>query len=376
MPLAILMLLLLAACSREPAPAAAPDTVTAPVVEVAPSTAAAVRAVTAEVQAKGRMELASKITGTVRQTLAAEGEAVAQGQALLVLDDADLAARAEAQRRAAQQAEAAAQAAQVRAQRAAQSLTRLSRLLAQGAVAQDEVDQAQAQAQALAREAEAQAALAQSLRATLQETEAVRASAVVTAPAAGKLTRRLADAGAFVRAGQLLAVVEDERAGLELVAEVDESWATRLAPGATVTAAVPALAPEPRPVRVTAIVPSVDRTRFRVKTTLPEGLAARSGMFARLLLPEPPRPRLLIPAAALRWRGGLPVAFAVDGAGTVRLRVLRLGAWFLPQDGQLLPASGEAPGAVVEVLAGLAPGERLLLEAPESTREGMAWRAP
>ncbi len=369
-------MLLLAACSQQSSQGPTPTTVAAPIFELTSITAAAMRAVPAEIQTKGRMELASKVTGVVRHVLVTEGQRVATGQRLLIIDDADLAARAQAQRHAVQQAEAQADSARVRAERAEQNLVRLQRVFGQGAVARDDVDQAHAQATALAREAEALRAQVQSLQAALQEIEAIRSSAVVTAPAAGVLTRRLVDAGAFVRAGEPLAIVESEEAGLELVAEVDETWLGRLAIGTPLAASVPALSPEPRPVHVTAVIPAVASTRFRIKTSPPEGLVVRSGMFARLLLPQSPQPRLLLPAAGLHWRGGLPIAWVVDAAHTVRLRLLRLGTWFFLHNGTLLPAPPEAPGAAVEVLAGLSAGERVLLDAPPTTREGQRWRAP
>lgn len=376
MPLLVILLFLCTACTQNPSTAPTSTSVTAPAHLVTSVHASRARTIAAQVQAQGRMELASKVSGTVRQVLVAEGEPVRSGQPILIIDDADLAARKHAQDQAARQAEALAAATAVRAARAKETLRRLTQVLDRGGVSQEEVDQARAQYQALTQEAQAQQALARSLSAAAQETEAIRAHAIVRAPQAGVLTQRLVDAGAFVRTGQLLAVVEDERLGLEVEALVDEGLAPTLAVGQTLLVAIPALDATPRPVRVTANVPAVEGTMFRVKVTVPEGISARSGMFARLLVPESAREVLLVPQAAIQWRGGLPTAFIVDPTDTVRLRVLRLGDFFHLENALLIPAVPEAPDALAEVVAGLHAGERALVSAPETTREGMRWSAP
>jgi RND family efflux transporter MFP subunit len=375
-PLFVILLLLCAACSEGPPTPPAPTSVTAPAHLVTSVHASRVRTIAAQVQAQGRMELASKVSGTVRQVLVAEGAPVQRGQAILLIDDADLAARKRSQDEAVRQAEALSAAAAVRAARAKETWGRLERVFAQGGVSREEADHARAQYHALARDAQAQAAQAQSLRAAAQETEAIRSHAVVTAPVSGILTQRLVDAGTFVRSGEVLAVVEDQTLGLEVVALIDEGLIPHLAPGERLWASVPVLEDRPQPVQVTATIPSVDGTRFRLKTTLPEGIPARSGMFARLFIPEAPQDFLLVPATAIRWRGGLPIAFVVDATDTLRLRVLRLGDIVRLDNGLLVPTSATEPHAMVQVLAGLHPGERILGDAPEATHEGMRWRAP
>ncbi|HCF05376.1 MAG TPA: hypothetical protein DEU72_03900, partial [Desulfomicrobiaceae bacterium] len=106
MPLFVILLLLAAACSQEPAAPPAPASVTAPAHLLASVHASRVRAIAAQIQAQGRMELASKVSGTVRQVLVAEGAPVQSGQPILIIDDADLAARKRSQDQAARQAEA------------------------------------------------------------------------------------------------------------------------------------------------------------------------------------------------------------------------------------------------------------------------------
>jgi hypothetical protein len=56
--------------------------------------------------------------------------------------------------------------------------------------------------------------------------------------------------------------------------------------------------------------------------------------------------------------------------------VLRLGDFFHLENELLIPTAPEAPDALAEVVAGLHAGERVLVSAPETTREGMHWSAP
>jgi hypothetical protein len=100
---------------------------------------------------------------------------------------------------------------------------------------------------------------------------------------------------------------------------------------------------------VRVLVPAADPAthRFEVRAELEPGLGLRAGLFARLLLPPAAdEQRLLVPTRALLRRGGLVGAFVVD-AGRARLR------WV---------AVGGAAGDATEVRAGLAAGEKVVLD--------------
>jgi multidrug efflux pump subunit AcrA (membrane-fusion protein) len=60
-----------------------------------------------------------------------------------------------------------------------------------------------------------------------------------------------------------------------------------------------------------------------------------------------------IPLSAVSYRGSLPMAFVVDGKGSVEMRILRLG---------------DSQGDRVAVLSGLSAGEQVLISPPPNLR--------
>jgi multidrug efflux pump subunit AcrA (membrane-fusion protein) len=100
---------------------------------------------------------------------------------------------------------------------------------------------------------------------------------------------------------------------------------------------------------VRSISPAADPAthRVEVRADLAPAAGARSGLFARLLVPRSGSPALSVPAEAVVRRGGLRGVFVVED-GRARLR------WI---------AAGAERGAAVEVRAGVTAGERVVLDA-------------
>jgi RND family efflux transporter MFP subunit len=177
--------------------------------------------------------------------------------------------------------------------------------------------------------------------------------AVLRSPFPGVLAARKVDVGDVVSPGQPLVEIEG-RSGLELRATLSGPESQSLRPGATVEARVDGIA-EPLRVRVTALSPAGDPAthRFELRADLPALPASsglRSGLFARLVLPSVTGTQgdgsLTVPAAAIFQRGGLTGVFVADQA-TARLR------WIAP---------GAPAGDRIEVRAGLAAGERVVID--------------
>jgi RND family efflux transporter MFP subunit len=315
-------LLWLAACARHaPAPAAkAPN---APAVKVA--LAEVVRsggepqAVAAALHARERATLSARIAATILELPRREGDSVAQGALLVRLDDAAL---------------HAAHAAALASARSAESeLARAEALLRKGAATPREHEQAQA--------------AAAGARAAVAGAQDALAYAVLRAPFAGRVVARPASLGDVTAPGKPLLELEGAF-GVELRAWLDRRQADALRLGQRVSALVDGV-PEPVPATVRVLVPAADPAthRFEVRAELEPGLGLRAGLFARLLLPPAAdEQRLLVPTRALLRRGGLVGAFVVD-AGRARLR------WV---------AVGGAAGDATEVRAGLAAGEKVVLD--------------
>lgn len=412
LPLAVLfgITLLLAGCGESPPVASAPRTVQAATVVLAAREAVACRAFAATVRARRVVTLAAKGAGAVGAVYAEEGALLAPGAPILQVDDTELAERVAATRSERQAAERQRDAAAARQTYAAANLVRTTELVRSGGVSRDDFDRAIAEHDALREETAALEGRIAALRHQERELESTRGYSRLTSPVRGVLARRLADAGTFVAAGQALAQVDDLSGPVDLVAAVDEGLLPLVRKDQPVLVEVPALTSVPVPApavgspqssslsqsvrdaRVAAVVASVDAaTRtFTLKAQLPHDMVragARTGMFGRVLLPIGRASHLLLPAAAVVRRGDLDVVFVADANGVLRLRPVRLGQrwhglertdglWLLPlpsgadSGAGVGDGSGVSTGVLLEVTAGLAPGDRVVADPAPDLADG------
>lgn len=307
--------------------------------------------------------VSAQVSGVVQEVRAQEGSEVATGTLLAVIDDRELAHRRAQATGALAQAQATASAA-THERSAARALLararlehgRVSKLFA-GKVAtpqqQEQADAELAAAEASARAADEAVTAAQAgaerARAALDELEVQLGHARVRSPLAGVLADRMVDPGDLAWPGRALFLVQ-EPSRLRLEADVREGLTPRLARGDRLEVRVDATGRD-YPGTVAEIVPTSDpgSRKFRIKVALPPqppGSGLLPGMFGRVRIPLGTRPAVLVPAAAVRRVGQLELV-EVAGAGGVETRFVRLG---------------EAYGESLEVLAGLAPGERVRLD--------------
>jgi membrane fusion protein, copper/silver efflux system len=176
----------------------------------------------------------------------------------------------------------------------------------------------------------------------------VHARITIEAPIDGVVTELSVREGMTVMAGATLARIN----GLGSVwaeAEVPESQAALLRPGTKVTAVTPARPGVTFEGRVQALLPQVDvatRTqRARLELDNPDGLLV-AGMFVRMMLSDPMRTALLVPADALIHTGRRSVVMLAEGEGRFRPVEVEPG----------LEAAGR-----VEVRSGLRAGQRVVL---------------
>jgi RND family efflux transporter MFP subunit len=195
-----------------------------------------------------------------------------------------------------------------------------------------------------ARHQSAQAAQAQA-QAQLQEAATLKGYTVIRAPAPGVVAERRVAVGDLAQPGQTLVTLYNP-AQLQIEGEVNDAYRQAVKVGGLARVQVPAASWQAElPLAEIFPISQAGSRTFKVRTSLVQDGGLVPGMFARLELPLGETRGLLIPQAAVLWVGQLSmVKVAVDGAS--RLRQVKLGRQLDRR---------------VEVLAGLKPGEQILL---------------
>jgi RND family efflux transporter MFP subunit len=293
------------------------------------------------VASDARIEVASRLSGYLRELRVREGDLVHQGQPLARVDAPDVDGAIGQARAEKASAEAAARDANVDAERYTQ-------LYAKGMVAESDWRKFRLKLD-VAHEAlnQAQAALASA--------EAQRGYANITSPQDGTVVAVLRHPGDLVVPGAPILLVESTR-DLIFETSVTEKQVGALRVGQSVEVRLDSLSSTVAG-RVASIVRSADpvtRT-YPVKIALPASAGILPGMFGRANFPLGRSDTIVIGKALLVQRSGLQGVFVVDAEETLRFRWLRIGR--------------EWPDRV-EVLAGLSPGERVAAIAGSAVREG------
>jgi RND family efflux transporter MFP subunit len=324
------------------------------------------------VTARRRATVSSKVTGKVVEVNVEEGMDVREGQVLARLDDTTVRASlalAEAQTEAARRAVTENE---VRLTEARLTLGRVEKLLERGLGTPADLDAARATVDSMAARIEAlrqQVAVAER-QVDFQKTELD--NTIVRAPFSGVAISKVAQpgemvspvsaGGGFTRTG--ISTIVDMKS-LEVEVEVNESYINRVRPGQAVTSVLDAYPDWQIPSRVITTIPAADRQKATVLVRI---------AFERLdprILPDmgvkvtflreadgdgaaATQPATLVPRSALRTEGDAPVAFVIRGE-TVERRAVRTGG---------------TDGDRIEVVAGLQPGDRVVLNPPSELTDG------
>ena len=190
--------------------------------------------------------------------------------------------------------------------------------------------------------------------AMVSEAETMLGYATVRAPFDGVIARKLANAGDLSAPGQPLLEIEGT-ADFQIEAGVPDSLAARLAVGTPLAVEVPAagLGFTGTLVELSSASDAFARN-VPAKISVPAGTAVRSGQFARIQVPGAPARTMLAPAATVSTLGQMERVFvAVDNRAVLRL-----------------VKTGAMRGDRVEILSGVAEGDRLVLNPPVGLREG------
>ena len=322
------------------------------------------------VKARLSATVSSKLMGVIQEFKVKEGDRVKRGDTLVLLDYRQVAAQlsqAQATLFEAQRAEAAAISArksvEANAKRAQLSYTRNKTMLAGQAITQEAFETVEAQhEQAQAELAQARAMVEAArfrinqAQATVDAAMVARKDAVVIAPFDGKVTAKLADAGALAAPGTPLLTLERE-GGFRVDLVIPEAHIQSVRTGQEVSVSISAIGRPPIAGTVDVIVPSADRgsRTFVVQVGVSDADALRSGMFARVPLKIGEKRSLRIPESAVIRRGQLTGVFIVDQENTARFRLIRTGRTY---------------GDRVDVISGLQDGIRLVTAPPPKLTNG------
>jgi RND family efflux transporter MFP subunit len=285
------------------------------------------------VEAVRQSTLAAQVTGRVVTLNVKAGDSVRAGQVLVQID-----ARTAAQAEAASQSQV--REARVNLANVKAKFERSQLLFAQKFISQAALDQAQAEY--LAAQEHTAAAIANAGQAATSTS-----FTAIAAPYAGVVAATEVEIGDMATPGRALVTVFDPRE-LRVVATLPQAVLGQ-ARFDRVTVEIPTLS-RSLTARGVTVVPLADaRTHTtRVRLALPDGVGLLPGQYARALFVTGHTRALLIPASAVLRRSELTAVYVIDSSGAARLRQVRLG---------------ETEGnGLVEVLAGLLPGERIALE--------------
>lgn len=352
-----------------------------PLVEVASARAAGEARPEALLNASGyvtprrRATVAAKVTGRVEQIYAEEGLHVKSGQVLATLDCSQPNAALTSARTDRDATAASLKDLEVQLGNAERELRRTQGLHTAGVATQQALDSAQTTVDSLRskialtkeqiRAAEARSAVAQ------EDVEncTVRApfeGIVVSKDAQrGEMVSPVSAGGGFTRTG--IATVVDMKS-LEVEVDVNEAYIARVKPGQKVLSTLDAYPDWQIPSAVRTVIPTADRQKATVKVRvsfdqLDPRILPDMGVKVAFLSDAPPPARdkksdakAVIPQSAVRNQGDQRFVFLVH-ENKLERRAVNLGT---------------EHGSDVEVIAGVSPGDTLVIKGAESLRDGQA----
>ena len=317
-----------------------------------------------------RATVAAKITGRVVKMYADEGMQVQEGQVLAVLDESDaerrlLSAQADRDATTATLADL-----QVNLANAERELRRTQGLEQAGVASPQALDLARTTAESYRARIQATDEQVQAADARIKIAQQDLDNCTVRAPFAGivvskdaqvgEMVSPVSAGGGFTRTG--IATIVDMNSN-EIEVDVNEAYIARVEPGQPVTAVLDAYPDWKIPSHVRTVIPTADRQKATVKVRisfdkLDPRILPDMGVKVTFLGDEPATaqgtPRVLAPQNAVRQDNGQSVVFLYRD-GKVERRAVRVGA---------------TQGNDVEIIAGVADGDRLIVGGPETLRDG------
>jgi RND family efflux transporter MFP subunit len=326
-----------------------------------------------------RATIAAKITGRVTGIFFDEGTRLREGQLLATLDDSDVRRSLDSAKADRDAAQAAIADFEVQLRNSEVALKRAQQLHDAGVQTQEALDNASTASDSL----RAKITLAKQQVVASAARIAVAQQAVdnctIRAPFAGIAVSKDAQVGemvspnsaggGFTRTG--IATIVDMKSN-EIEVDVNESYIARVQNGQQVTATLDAYPDKPIPAKVRTVIPTADRQKATVKVRITitdlekyNFILPDMGVKVAFLEDEKPaakekgkdngpQPVAFVPKGAVRSDTGASFVFLVRD-GKVERRAVSLGA---------------DHGSDVAVMAGVSPGDSLVVKGAENLHDG------
>lgn len=323
-------------------------------------------ATNATVEPIREIDVRARLEGRIVEVRPA-GTHVATGDVIVRLDATHIAAELESARSRHLEAEESLRQARMRHTRAERSFALDRKLFEQNALSEDRLDEvradrdeARARLEFLEREVPVRRA---ALELMIEELQAQLAAAEITAPFAGTIYRCDVDPGETVRQGQRILTLGD-LGRLQLRAHIDQVDLGRVQPGNPIDVTANAFPDRRWRAQLTQIIPHVEvrMNRAVAEATAEieppvEGLVPGMNVDIEIVVDELDDV-LQVPSRAIFAAGEGPFVFRLDGARVAAIPV------------QL----GRSSFSEVEVIAGLAAGDQVVLGPAPALRDGAAVR--
>ncbi len=325
-----LALALLTACSHSrPGETAAGAALRAVVITVAVTPLAQSVSVPGVVIGSEHAELASSAGGRVTRVYVSAGQQVTRGARLVDVDPA-------AGRAALAQAQAQDAAAHAAAEQAARDFQRYQALYTEHAVSPREFEEMQHRHATTAAAAQAADVMLAAARAALGYAE-------LRAPFAGVVAAKNVRSGDFAASGAPLIVLDGGSPQVET--RVSGEMLRQIKPGERAEVDIDGHHWSGTVIERVSAADPVTHTHL-VKLALQKGAAVNSGAYASVRFVVGNHAALAVPDTAVIERAGLTGVFVVDDKNRAHFRMVRVGA---------------ARGGFSDILAGLSPGERVVV---------------
>lgn len=297
------------------------------------------------VRSQRTVNLSTKMMGRVTELSVDEGDYVSKGTVLVRIKDDNLQAQKS-------QVQASLQEARAGLKNTETNYNRLKALYESESATKKELDD-------ISMQYEMAQAKVKALEAKLREINDMLDYTVLEAPFNGFVVAKNVSEGDMAAPGHPLLTFEQE-SRMKVDITVPETQIDHFASGDTVSVDIRAAGLQNRSGIVTNINPSGNRAsrQFTVEVRLAgldNNAGVKSGMYAQVSLMAAGDASLMVPQSAIVERGQLTGIYTLNSDSEVLLRWVRLG---------------EVKGENVEVLSGLAPGERYISSIDNRLREG------